>query len=76
MAQLEQGARFVVIDDPRNPFAIATVVAVNTDATRFLSGANGQKYHVAAQALSERNLDDCHLCLLYTSPSPRDAHES
>ena len=68
------GGRFVVIDDPRNPFAIATIVVVNTDATRFMAGANGETYHVriaqfqtekelrdAAQGLSGRNLDDCHL---------------
>jgi len=62
----------VVLDDSRNPFAIATIVAVNTDATRFMAGANGETYHVrvaqfqtaaelrdAAQGLGERNLDDC-----------------
>ena len=62
----------MVLDDSRNPFAIATIVAVNTDATRFMAGANGETYHVrvaqfqtaaelrdAAQGLGERNLDDC-----------------
>ena len=82
------GARFVVKDDPRNPFAIATVVAVNTDATRFMAGANGQKYHVriaqfltkeellgAAPGLGERDLDDCHLVGvdLASRPPPRSS---
>ena len=35
------GARFAVKDDPRNPFAIAAVVAVNTSATCFMSGTKG-----------------------------------
>ena len=81
--QLALGDRFVVIDDPRNPFAIATVVAVNTDANRFMLGANGQTYHVritqskteaelrvAAQGLTGRNLDDCHIAGVDLAPLP------
>jgi len=81
--QLAIGDRFVVIDDPLNPFAIATVVAVNTDATRFMSSAKGEEYHVritqfktdselreAAQGLSQRNLDDCHLVGVDMAPRP------
>ena len=81
------GGRFVVIDDPRNPFAIATIVAVNTDATRFMAGATGEKYHVriaqfqteadlrvAARELTERNLEDCLLVGVDPArPAPRSS---
>ena len=78
----------MVKGDPRNPFAIATVVAVNTDATRFMAGANGETYHVriaqfltkeellgAAPGLGERDLDDCHLVGvdMASRPPPRSS---
>ena len=87
LEHLALGDRFVVLDDPRNPFGIATIVAVNTDATRFMLGANGETYHVrikqfrteaelraAAQGLTERNLEDCHLLGVdHTRPPPRSS---
>ena len=69
---LSLGDRFVMLDDARQPHAIARVIAVNDEATRFMHGANGEKYHVeilsfaasaemleAAIGLKVRDLEDC-----------------
>lgn len=68
------GVRFVVKGDRNNPRAVATVVAVSDEATRFMNGAHGEQYHVvilplasadamrhAAANLDARGLNNCHL---------------
>jgi hypothetical protein len=73
LQQLVPGSQFVVDGDPRNPHAVASVVALTDNATRFLNGAKGEAFHVelrsfesaaAMQAaggeeLPVRTLDDC-----------------
>jgi len=75
LQQLVPGSQFVVDGDPRNPHAVASVVALTDNATRFLNGAKGEAFHVelrsfesaaAMQAgrgaeLQVRTLDDCHV---------------
>ena len=69
---LTGGNRFIILDSAYDMYSIAVVVAANTDATRYMLGANGEKYHVevqvytsaedmqtAAVGLGSRTLDDC-----------------
>ena len=55
-------------------------MAAKGSAAKSASGASMSKYDVEVekrlQALEAEAHPKCHHCLLYTSPSPRDAHES
>ena len=76
------GNRFVVRDSKYDEHSIAVVVAVNTDATKFLLGASGEKYLVeiqvyrsekdmeeAAAKLDTRTLDNCHVVRVRHMPA-------
>ena len=69
---LTGGTRFIILDSAYDLYSIAVVVGVNVEATRYMLGAKGEKYHVevqvytsaedmqiAAVGLDSRTLDDC-----------------
>ena len=81
----------VVKDSIGKPLELANVIAINTSTNGLESygitneqgkyllslGKNGS-YKIQVTALGLKSINDSIVtnCLLYTSPSPRDAHES